>query len=107
MAATTGYLRMYNNKHWFSDVVAGAGVEYCSTRTGLLAIPDHTKGVVQTTKSTGDHAYLPGWSSGISFVYDFKRQLAIWAQGNEKDYLKASTGSSPAGQDKLDIRLLF
>jgi hypothetical protein len=30
LAATTGFLRMYNNKHWLSDVLAGAG-------TGILA----------------------------------------------------------------------
>jgi membrane-associated phospholipid phosphatase len=28
-AATTGILRMYNNKHWLRDVVAGAGFVYC------------------------------------------------------------------------------
>lgn len=26
VAASTGFLRMYNNRHWFSDVVAGAGI---------------------------------------------------------------------------------
>ena len=25
MAGTVGYLRVYNNKHWLHDVVAGAG----------------------------------------------------------------------------------
>lgn len=32
MAATTGYLRIYNNKHWFSDVLSGAAVGFCSAR---------------------------------------------------------------------------
>lgn len=32
MAAATGYLRMYNNKHWFGDVVAGAGVGILSAK---------------------------------------------------------------------------
>jgi membrane-associated phospholipid phosphatase len=32
MAAATGYLRMYNNKHWLSDVVAGAGVGIMSAK---------------------------------------------------------------------------
>jgi len=39
MAATTGYLRMYNNKHWFSDVVAGAGVGIASTRLAYWLYP--------------------------------------------------------------------
>ncbi|MEQ1797467.1 MAG: phosphatase PAP2 family protein [Lacibacter sp.] len=32
VAAATGYLRMYNNKHWMSDVVAGAGVGILSVQ---------------------------------------------------------------------------
>lgn len=37
-AATTGYLRIYNNKHWFSDVLAGAGIGILSARfSGWLA----------------------------------------------------------------------
>ena len=31
-AAGTGVLRMYNNKHWFADVVAGAGIGILSTK---------------------------------------------------------------------------
>ncbi|WP_143774445.1 phosphatase PAP2 family protein [Niastella vici] len=31
VAASTGFLRMYNNKHWLSDVLAGAG-------TGILSV---------------------------------------------------------------------
>jgi len=32
IASLTGYLRMYNNKHWFGDVIAGAGVGIVSTK---------------------------------------------------------------------------
>ena len=39
MAATTGYLRMYNNKHWLSDVVAGAGVGIASTKLAYWLYP--------------------------------------------------------------------
>ena len=39
VAATTGYLRMYNNKHWFSDVVAGAGVGIASTKLAYWLYP--------------------------------------------------------------------
>ncbi|MFM7710434.1 MAG: phosphatase PAP2 family protein [Ferruginibacter sp.] len=34
MATATGYLRMYNNKHWFSDVLTGAAIGFCSARLG-------------------------------------------------------------------------
>jgi membrane-associated phospholipid phosphatase len=38
-AAGTGFLRMYNNKHWLSDVVAGAGVGIISTRLSYWIYP--------------------------------------------------------------------
>ncbi|MCW3110642.1 MAG: Phosphoesterase [Segetibacter sp.] len=39
IAAATGYLRMYNNKHWLSDVVAGAGVGIVSTKIAYCLYP--------------------------------------------------------------------
>ena len=39
VAAATGTLRMYNNKHWFSDVVAGAGFGVLSTKLSYLVYP--------------------------------------------------------------------
>ncbi|MDF2188635.1 phosphatase PAP2 family protein [Paraflavitalea sp. CAU 1676] len=45
VAATTGYLRMYNNKHWFSDVVAGAGVGIASTRLAYWLYPMLKRGL--------------------------------------------------------------
>ena len=35
-AATTGYLRVYNDKHWLSDVIAGAGFGILSTKLSYL-----------------------------------------------------------------------
>jgi hypothetical protein len=39
VAATTGYLRMYNNKHWLGDVVAGAGIGIMSTKLAYWIYP--------------------------------------------------------------------
>lgn len=39
VATATGTLRMYNNKHWFSDVVAGAGYGIASTKIAYLVYP--------------------------------------------------------------------
>ncbi|GGI23768.1 phosphatase PAP2 family protein [Pedobacter mendelii] len=39
VATATGTLRMYNNKHWFSDVVAGAGFGIASTKIAYLVYP--------------------------------------------------------------------
>ncbi|MCZ4223181.1 phosphatase PAP2 family protein [Pedobacter rhodius] len=39
VATATGTLRMYNNKHWFSDVVAGAGFGIASTKISYFVYP--------------------------------------------------------------------
>lgn len=38
-ATTTGILRLYNNKHWVSDVVAGAAIGFLSTRIAYAVNP--------------------------------------------------------------------
>lgn len=38
-ATTTGILRVYNNKHWVSDVVAGAAIGFLSTRIAYVVDP--------------------------------------------------------------------
>lgn len=39
VATATGVLRMYNNMHWVSDVVAGAGIGILSTKLTYLIYP--------------------------------------------------------------------
>ncbi|WP_165501792.1 phosphatase PAP2 family protein [Pedobacter frigiditerrae] len=39
IASATGILRMYNNKHWLSDVVAGAGFGILSTKLTYVIYP--------------------------------------------------------------------
>jgi len=39
VASTTGILRMYNNMHWFRDVVAGAGFGILSTKAAYWLEP--------------------------------------------------------------------
>ena len=39
IATTTGVFRMYNRDHWFSDVVAGAGLGILSTKAAYLVYP--------------------------------------------------------------------
>lgn len=45
VASATGVFRLYNNKHWFSDVVAGAGFGIASTKLAYLIYP-HLKKLV-------------------------------------------------------------
>jgi membrane-associated phospholipid phosphatase len=39
IAAGTGFLRMYNDKHWFHDVVMGAGIGIVSTKIAYWSFP--------------------------------------------------------------------
>lgn len=39
LAAGTGFFRMYNNRHWFSDVVMGAGIGIASVKLTYLLFP--------------------------------------------------------------------
>jgi len=39
VATTTGVLRVYNNRHWVSDVVAGAAIGFLSTRIAYAINP--------------------------------------------------------------------
>ncbi|WP_240618439.1 phosphatase PAP2 family protein [Pedobacter yonginense] len=50
VATATGTLRMYNNKHWFSDVVAGAGFGIASTKIAYLVYP-YIKSLFSTKQS--------------------------------------------------------
>jgi membrane-associated phospholipid phosphatase len=38
-AAATGALRMYNNRHWFSDIAGGAGLGILSTQAAYALYP--------------------------------------------------------------------
>jgi hypothetical protein len=49
-ATTTGILRMYNNKHYLSDVIAGAGFGILSTKLVYFAYP-FIKGKITGRKS--------------------------------------------------------
>lgn len=43
IATGTGTLRMYNNRHWLSDVVAGAGFGILSTKLSYMLYPEVRK----------------------------------------------------------------
>ncbi|MDL2314792.1 phosphatase PAP2 family protein [Bacteroidales bacterium OttesenSCG-928-C19] len=52
LAANTGILRVMNNRHWFSDVVAGAGVGILSAELGYLLLPVVKKLTGKKNRST-------------------------------------------------------
>lgn len=74
VAILTGYLRMYNNKHWFSDVMAGAGIGILSTRLSYWLYPK-LKNAILGKSGKGDAMVLPFYQQGgmgLSFVYGFR-----------------------------------
>jgi hypothetical protein len=72
MAAATGYLRLYNNKHWVSDVVTGAGIGIASTKLAYWLYP-YVKHVLWKDKTTGP-IVMPTYQNGavgLAFVRTF------------------------------------
>jgi hypothetical protein len=75
VATGVAYLRMYHNKHWLSDVVAGAGIGMASTRFSYYLYPIF-KHVLFGSKKVKQTAlilptYKAGGTYGISMVYGF------------------------------------
>lgn len=62
-AAAIGTLRMYNNKHWFSDVVGGAGFGIASTKISYLVYPYIKR--LFTTKNNENFMVMPTYGQGI------------------------------------------
>ena len=70
MAGATGYLRMYNNKHWISDVLAGAGIGIGSTKLALL--------IFDKIKIRGNHKKLINSNSMILPTYQQNQICINW-----------------------------
>ncbi|MBS1660171.1 MAG: phosphatase PAP2 family protein [Bacteroidetes bacterium] len=71
-ATATGMLRIYNNKHWFSDVVAGAGVGIASTRLAYWLYPkmQHWLGKKGSDENGPVSMLMPTYQSG-SFGFSY------------------------------------
>ncbi|UYQ94071.1 phosphatase PAP2 family protein [Chitinophaga horti] len=72
VAATTGYMRIRNNKHWFSDVVAGAGVGILSTDLAYYLYPKIRNKIFKSDNPTATTFIMPTYSSG-SFGFSFSK----------------------------------
>lgn len=49
IATAVGVLRVYNNRHWFTDVFAGAGIGILSARIGYWLLPYTRKAMYRLT----------------------------------------------------------
>lgn len=68
VATATGVLRLYNNKHWVSDVVAGAGFGILSTKVAYYVYPKLKRLILG--KNALSYNVMPSYqqhSFGLSF----------------------------------------
>lgn len=72
-ATTTGVLRLYNNKHWVSDVVAGAGFGILSTKLAYWIYPSiKRKFFKDKPMNTMVMPYYQSGGGGLALVYNFR-----------------------------------
>ena len=64
LAVATGSMRMLNNRHWLSDVVAGAGVGILSTRLAYVIYPWLQKKINLTRLVKGNMLVTPMYQQG-------------------------------------------
>ncbi len=74
VAAGTGVCRMYNNRHWFSDVVAGAGFGILSTKVAYWIYPWMKEKIFKDKTDKINGMAMPfynGKQAGLGFVINF------------------------------------
>jgi hypothetical protein len=74
VAAGTGAFRMYNNRHWFSDVLAGAGIGILSAKAGYWLYPFTSKLFLKKNSKNTKTALIPfydGQNTGFGYIKSF------------------------------------
>lgn len=73
VAAGTGFFRMYNNRHWLTDVIAGAGVGILSTEAAYWLYPLVSKTFFRRRylKNAFISPYISQGSKGVACSFTF------------------------------------
>lgn len=74
VATGTGLFRVYNNRHWFTDVVAGAGIGILSTKIAYWMHPFLKEKIFRSKDEKTTTAIAPfynGKQLGVGFVKTF------------------------------------
>lgn len=74
VATGTGLFRMYNNRHWLTDVAAGAGIGILSTKIAYWLSPYLTRqifGEKKTNSTTAISPFYDGQHAGVGLVRNF------------------------------------
>ena len=73
MATVVGYMRIYNNRHWFKDVVSGAGIGIGITKFVYWIYPTLKKHWFNNKPSSNTIVpYFQNGSGGLSLVHTFQ-----------------------------------
>lgn len=75
IATGTGVFRMLNNRHWLTDVAAGAGIGILGTKIAYWIFPYTNKLFTKRNKnieSVGIMPFYNGSQSGLGFLFKFK-----------------------------------
>lgn len=71
VAAGTGVFRMYNNRHWLTDVAMGAGIGILSTKVAYWLLPVINDKIFNTKNKNVSYIVMPFYQdkkAGLGFV---------------------------------------
>lgn len=72
MATGVAFLRLYNNRHWFNDVLAGAGIGILSANVGYWLLPLERKLFkIRNSKDVMIVPYASSQNYGFTFLAEF------------------------------------
>ena len=72
VAGTTAFFRMYHNRHWFTDVIAGAGMGALSVQVAYWLYPVITRTFCKKRflKNTNIFPYATDYGKGVSLTFN-------------------------------------
>lgn len=76
IATGTGLLRVYNDRHWFGDIVAGAGFGILSTKVAYWIYPILRQKFSNKNKNGKNLVFMPfynGQQGGLSLLIELKK----------------------------------
>jgi len=77
VATATGLMRMYNNKHWLNDVVAGAGFGIAGTRLAYWLYPKLQHSLFKGSPGTVLMPTYQSGSVGLSFAKSLSKEKPV------------------------------
>ncbi len=66
VATSVGALRMYHNRHWFTDVVTGAGIGILTTKAAYWLVPKISKLFLNNKSSNNNTVFIPFFDGKIT-----------------------------------------